>query len=119
MKARVSEPVRRKPLGGRHRDRPAEGARGAEADVVEQHDQDVRGTQRRSQRLDRRELGLGVPRVVREHALVRTIRDRQVLAATLVAQRHGRPPRGAAHEIASVCRAILPAAGLRFLTRVG
>ena len=47
---------------------PAERARRAEADVVEQHDQHVRRARRRPQRLDRRELRVRILRVVRHLA---------------------------------------------------
>ena len=64
------------PLGGRRRTRPAERARSGEADVVEQDDEHVRCTRRRTQRLDRREARVGVLGVERRRARERAIRDR-------------------------------------------
>ena len=80
VEAVVLQAVRGESLGGRRRARSAEGARGAEAGVVEQDDQHVRRTRRRPQRLDRREGRVGILRVVGDQALVRTVRDRQDIA---------------------------------------
>ena len=60
VKAVVLEPARRQPLGYRSADRAAEGARGAEADVVDQHDQDVGRPFRRPHRPDRRVRRSGI-----------------------------------------------------------
>ena len=73
----VGQPVGLQPLGGRHLRRPAEHAAGAVADVVEQHDQHVRCALRRQQRLDRRERGVRVLRVVGHQTQVLPVRDRQ------------------------------------------
>ena len=59
------------PLGGRRLARPAERARRAEADVVEQDDQHVRRARRRPQRLDRRERRVGILRVLVDRPVVR------------------------------------------------
>ena len=77
VEAVVLQAVPCQPLGRRCRARPAERTRGGEADVVEQDDQHVRRAGRGPQRLDRRELRLGILRVQRELSLVRPVRDRQ------------------------------------------
>jgi uncharacterized protein len=66
--------ARRSAVGVRH---GREDTGGAEAGVVEQYHQHVRCTVRRAQRLDRRERGIGILRVVRRQADVPPIRDRQ------------------------------------------
>ena len=58
----------------------AEGARGAEAAVVDQDDEHVRRAVGRTQRLDRRERCRRILRVVRRQARVGAVRDRQNLA---------------------------------------
>ena len=73
VEAVVLQPVRRQPLGGRRLARPAEGARGSEAGVVEQDDEHVRRAGRRPQRLDRRERRVRVLRVVRGQPDVRAV----------------------------------------------
>jgi hypothetical protein len=55
----VPEAARGQALGGGAADRPAEGAGGPEADVVEQDDQDVGGARGRPQRLDGGKLVAG------------------------------------------------------------
>ena len=71
VEAVVLQPVRGQSLRHRGRARTPERARRAEADVVEQHDQHVRRTLRRTQRLDRREGSVGILRVVGDQALMR------------------------------------------------
>ncbi len=56
----VLEPVCGQPFEGRSVARAAECARGAEARVVEQHDEDVRRALRRPERLDRRKVGVRI-----------------------------------------------------------
>ena len=60
----VLEPVRREALEGRRVARSAEGARGAEAHVVDEDDEHVRGAGRRPDRLDRRERRVRILGVV-------------------------------------------------------
>ena len=64
----------------------AEGARGGEADVVEQDDQDVRRALGRPQRLDRRELRVRILGVVRGHAHVLRVGDRAGSSAGAVSR---------------------------------
>ena len=59
---------------------PAEGARGAEAAVVDEDDEHVRRAVRRAQRLDRREGGVGILGVVGDQAIVGPVGDRQDVA---------------------------------------
>ena len=80
VEAVVLQPVRGQALRHGRRAGPAERARRAEADVVEQHDQHVRRTRRRAQRLDRREGRVGILRVVGDQALVRPVGHRQDVA---------------------------------------
>ena len=88
MEAVVLEAVGGEPLGGRRVDRAAEGARRGEADVVEQHDEHVRRTLGRAQRLDRRERRRGILRVVRGQPDRRPVGDRQDVTAQLRAFGH-------------------------------
>jgi hypothetical protein len=53
------EPAGGEPFGVRRLDRAAEGARRAEAGVVDEDDEDVRRSRGRTQRLDRSERGAG------------------------------------------------------------
>ena len=76
VEAVVLETRRGEAFGGRGRARAAEGGRGGEADVVDQDDQHVRCAGRRPERLDRRERGRGILRVVRDEPRVRAIGDR-------------------------------------------
>ena len=78
----ILQAVGREPLGGRRVARATEGARSAEADIVDQHDQHVRRAFRRAQRLDRRKLRVRILRVVGDEAdprlgsgIGRTLRD--------------------------------------------
>ncbi len=84
VEAVVLQAVRGEPLGVRRVDRSAEGARGAEAGVVDQDDQHIRCTLGRPQRCDRRELRGGVFRVVRRQPDRCHIRDRQDVASVLL-----------------------------------
>ena len=84
VEAVVLEPVRREPLRGGRRARPAEGARRAEAHVVEQDHQHVRRALRRAQRLDRRERRVRVLRVVGDQSRVGLVGDRQDVSLNLV-----------------------------------
>ena len=75
VKAVVLQPAGRQLLQRRHVDRPAEGAAVAEADVVDQHDHDVRRALRRLHLEARRRLR--VARVERGDRLGLRLRDRQ------------------------------------------
>ncbi len=77
VKARELEPFPGETLGRRRLARAAERARGAEAGVVDQHDQDVRRTRRRSQRRDRRELRVRILRVLVDRSLVGAVGNRE------------------------------------------
>ena len=59
---------------------PPNALRGGEADVVDQHDEDVRRALRRAERLDRRERRGRVLGVVRREPDRRDVRDRQNVA---------------------------------------
>jgi hypothetical protein len=76
VKAVQLQPVRRQPLRRRRRARSAERTRGAETDVIEQHDEYVRGSDGRPQRLDRREARPRVLRVFVHRPRIRPIRNR-------------------------------------------
>ena len=80
-------------LGIRRRARTAEGARCAEAGVVDQDDQDVGGALRRQQGRDRRKCRIGILRVIRRQAWRGPIRDRQHRAGVAIGS-HERPPDG-------------------------
>ena len=67
--------ARREPLRRRRVARPPEGARRAEAHVVEQDDEDVRRALRRPQRLDGRKLGVRVLGIVGRQPHVLRVRD--------------------------------------------
>ena len=84
VEAVVLEPVRCQALGGRRVDGPTKRARGTEADVVEQHDEDIRGARRGPQRLDGRERRVRVLGVVRGQPDPFAIRDWQDAAGMLV-----------------------------------
>jgi hypothetical protein len=77
------EPACRETLCGRRPTGSAEGARGAEADVVEEDDQDVRRAGRRPKGLDRREDGSRVPRVEGRLAFMLPVRDGKPLAGEI------------------------------------
>ena len=84
MEAGVFQPGGGQPLGRGGVDRTAEGAGGAEADIVEQDDQDVGGTGGWPQRLDRRKPGGGILGIVGRQPNLRPIRDRQDLTRKVV-----------------------------------
>ena len=84
MKAVVLEPVGRKAFRGWRVARSAEGARSAEANVVEEHDQHVRRPFRRAQRHDRRVFRLGILGVVGCQADMLRIGDWQNVARKFV-----------------------------------
>ncbi len=77
VEAVVAEAGRREPFSVRRVAGSPECRRGAEPDVVEQHDQHVRRAVWRQQRFDRRVRRVGVLRVVGRQSRRRTIRDRQ------------------------------------------
>jgi len=77
VEAVVAQTAGRQPVRGRRPARPPEGARRAEAHVVEQDDQHVRRTGRREQRLDRSKGRVGVLRVVGRQARDRPVGNRQ------------------------------------------
>ena len=79
VEAVVLEAVRREALGCRRRDRPAERARRREADVVEQDNEHVGRALRRPERLDRRERGRRILRVIGDEPRSRPVGDRQNL----------------------------------------
>jgi hypothetical protein len=89
MEAVVLEAVRRKSFGVGCRDRPAEGARGSKADVVDQDDQHVRRALRGPDRLDRRIRGVRILRVVGRHADVLRVGNRQDVALRFRLLGHG------------------------------
>ena len=64
VEAVVPQTARREPIGDRRATRTPERARRPEPDIVEQHDQNIRRTLGRQQRLDRRERGIRVLRVI-------------------------------------------------------
>src|SRR5208283_1154396 len=66
----------------------AEGARGTIADVVDEHDEDIRGARRGAQLSDRRIFRVGVFSVVGRKAHVRLIRDRKNGSLHLVLLAH-------------------------------
>ena len=77
VEAVVAQPARGQSLRGRTPDRAAERARSPEADVVEEHDEDVGRARRWEQRLDRRKGRVRVLGVVRRQPDVGLVRDRQ------------------------------------------
>ena len=94
VKARELQPVGGQALRRRRLARPAERARRAEPGIVEQHDQDVRRTRRRPQRLDRRELRGRILRVLVDRPRIRTISDRKPLTVDARDLRHSDSSRG-------------------------
>ena len=84
VEAVVLQAVPGQPLSRRRRARPAERARGGEADVVEQDDEHVGRARRWPQRLDRRERRVRVLGVEGQLSLERPVRDRQDVALDLV-----------------------------------
>ena len=113
VEAVVLEAVGGEPLGGRRVDRAAEGARRGEADVVDQHDQDVRRALGRPQRLDRREGRRGVLRVVRGQPDRRPVRNRQDVASQLRAFGHR------CLLVGGACQEIVPARGPHLIAQRG
>jgi hypothetical protein len=77
MKPGIGEAACRQPIGGWRRRRSAERAHRPIARVVQQNQQHIRGTRRRTQRLNRREFRLRVPRVIRRQPDRRPVRNRQ------------------------------------------
>ena len=123
VEAVESEAVPGQALGRGRVARAAEGARGGEADVVEQDDQHVRGPRRRPQRLDRREVRVaGVQRRVRHRLAIRHRQHRPIeithgfaLRRTLFAAGRAATHRGKAgrsgvrrhHAIALICAGLV------------
>src|SRR5271166_3204507 len=97
MEAAVLEPALRQPLGCRRVDGAAEGARGGKACVVDEDDQNIGRALWRTQRLDRRELGIWVLCVIGRDADVLPVRNGQNLALQVFShecapdKRNGRP----------------------------
>ena len=87
VEARVLEAVRGEPFGDRRGAGATERAGRAKAEVIQQHDQDVRRSSRRAQRLDRRECRCRVLRVIGGQADVSPIGDRQNIAAPRIGHR--------------------------------
>ena len=87
VEARVLEAVRGEPFGDRRGAGTTERAGRAKAEVIQQHDQDVRRARGRTQRLDRRECRRRVLRVIRGQADVSPIGDRQDIAAPRIGHR--------------------------------
>ena len=108
--------ARREPLRVRRRARPAERARRAEPDVVDQDDQHVRRARRRPQLLDRRERRVRILGVVRHQPGARQVRDRQHLAlhGVRVVRRHQGPL-----LFAPRCRGSIERGGVRRIVRTG
>jgi len=77
MEARVLQPVGRQLLEVGRLTRPAEGRRGAEARIVDQHDQKVWGALRRTDLTDRGVLRVRISRVKRRECDWCHIRNRQ------------------------------------------
>ena len=74
--------------------RPAKGARRAKADIVQQDDQHVGRTLRRSQRFDRRKLGIRILGIVRGQPRFGYIRDGQLGSQMFVRLvGHGQSPK--------------------------
>ena len=91
------EALRRRRLAG-----AAERAGGAEAGVVDQDDQDVRRTGRRTQRLDRREGRVRIAGVLVDRTVVRAVRNRQLFPVPAGGLRHlGSPLRVLVHCLAA------------------
>ena len=84
MEAVVLQAVGCEAFGGGRVARSAKRARGAEADVVEEHDQHVRRAFWRPQRHDRRVLRIGILGVVGRQPDMLRVRDRQYVARKLV-----------------------------------
>ena len=84
VEAVVLQPVVGEPLGGRRRAGPAERARGAEAAVVDEDDEDVRSALGRAQRLDRGKLGVRILGVVGDQPRAGPVWDRKAVARELV-----------------------------------
>ena len=107
VKARVLQPLRREPLEVRRPARAAERTRGAEADVVDQHHQDVRGALRRPQRHDRRIRRVRVLGVIRRQPGRRDVGNRQRMPAMSLRRISHRN----ASRVASSARPSCPADG--------
>ena len=88
VEAVVLQAARRQLLRVRRLAGAAEGARRAEAGVVDQDDQDVRRALGRAQLLDRRVLRLRILRVIGDQAAPRRVRHREVGAMLLVVAVH-------------------------------
>ena len=84
----IQQTARGKPVRRRRTTRTTERARGAEADIIQQDDQDVRRTLRRQQWLDRREGGIRVLGVIGRQTRRRAVRDGQHRACMSV-RTHG------------------------------
>ena len=84
MEPRVLEPAGREPLERRRVARSAEGARCAEADVVKEDDEDVRGPRWRPHRVDRGKRRVGVPGVIGGDPDPLRIRDREHFSVHVV-----------------------------------
>ncbi len=89
VEAVVLEARRRQALGVGRIDRAAERARGAEADIIDQDDEDVGSPLRGPQRLDRRERGVRVLRVIGREPDGRDVGNRQYIALRLRPLGHG------------------------------
>ena len=86
----VLQPIGRKAFGGGRVARAAKGARGAEADIVEENDQDVRRAFRRAQRHDRGIFRVGILGVVSRQTDMLRVRNWQNVAGKfLVRIGHG------------------------------
>ena len=94
VEAVVLQPGGSQALRRRRRARTAERARGAEADVVEQHHDDVRRPRRRPQRLDRRKRRIRILGVIRDQPVERPVGDRQHLTTGVSLLGHLAAPRG-------------------------
>lgn len=88
VEAGVFQSLCSEPLGRRSIARPTEGARCAEADLVEQNDEHVRCSRRRTQRADRRKLRCGILGVIEHRARVGPVRNRQHVASDVIGGRH-------------------------------
>ena len=77
MEAPVAEPARCKPVGRGGGDGPPERRRGAEPDIVEQDQKDIRCTGRRPERRQGRKRCVGVLGVVGDGPDMREVRNGQ------------------------------------------
>ena len=111
VEPRVLEPVRGEPFGDRGGAGATERAGRPEAEVIQQHDQDVRRSSGRTERRDRREYRRRVLRVICGQADLSPIGDRQDIAAPRIGHRLPPlpgPPRLQARSCYDIVRCLRP-----------